>query len=562
MTCDLQFWLQTPAARTSPGVTFAHAVRTRAFAAVLACVLIGSGAAGVGRAQQNGISQRASDGAGPKSDASMAIVVFNENDPDSEPLARYYAERRGIAKDHLVGLKCTTAEEISREEYDRDIAGPLRQIFESRGWWRLRAADDPAGRVEATTIHFVAVMRGLPLRIAQTANYPGDSPNGPPAIAAHNEAAVDSEIAALGLFSSSISGVTQNPYFRSFTRIEDARIPALLLVGRLDGPTPETVRRMVVDSIMAEREGLHGFAYIDARGTKDPGLKEGDTWLFKLAAEARKNGIPVILDSGEGVFPPAYPMRDAALYFGWYTENVSGPMARPDFQFTRGAVAVHIHSFSAVSLRDSKKFWCAPLLAAGAAATLGNVAEPYLALTPQLDVFYDRLRAGFTLAESAWASELAISWMTTCVGDPLYRPFPVDFTLEKASAEDDWLVYAAGANAWLEDTADNGSTLVKTAEARKSGVIFEGLGLLQIVAGQVTASIESFAKARKFYENPEDQIRVTIHEVIQLRGLGRASAALGLTRKILRQFPNATASEVLKAFESEMAPPPAAPAKN
>jgi len=60
----------------------------------------------------------------------QTIVVFNTAVPDSEALAKFYAEKRGIANDHLVGLDCPPQEEISREEYDATIAEPLRRIFE------------------------------------------------------------------------------------------------------------------------------------------------------------------------------------------------------------------------------------------------------------------------------------------------------------------------------------------------------------------------------------------------------------------------------------------------
>lgn len=517
--------------------------------------MIGWLLASAARAEESGLSVRAPEGGGRKADAAMTVVVFNENERDSGELARFYAEKRGIEKNHVIGLKCTVAEEISRADYDREIAEPLRKIFDERGWWKLREADHPLGRLEASEIHFVALIRGIPLRIGQVADYPADKANGPPPVAARNEASVDSEVAGLGLFTRNISGVTPNPYFRSFTRIADAHLPALLLVCRLDAPTPEIVRQMITDSLAAERDGLRGFAYIDARGLKEGGLLEGDTWLLKVADSARKHGSPVILDNGEGLFPAAYPMRNAALYFGWYAENVAGPMARPDFKFTPGAIAIHIHSFSAVTLRAAKKFWCAPLLAAGAAATLGNVAEPFLALTPNLDIFHERLRAGFTFAESAWASEVAISWMTTCVGDPLYRPFSADLELNAPVPKDEWSMYAAGVKAWSENPADNGATLANSAEKMHSGIIFEGLGLMQIVAGEPVESIESLAKARKNYTNPEDMIRATIHEIIQLRALGKSNAALALTRKVLQQFPAATGSGVLRVFETEMATP-------
>jgi hypothetical protein len=65
----------------------------------------------------------------------------------------------------------------------------------------------------------------------------------------------------------------------------------------------------------------------------------------------------------------------------------------------------------------------APLVTRGAAATTGNVYEPYLDLTPHLDVLNERLLQGFTFAESVYMSLKVLSWMTTVVGDPLYRPF-------------------------------------------------------------------------------------------------------------------------------------------
>src|SRR5260370_7614422 len=66
--------------------------------------------------------------------ATSTIVVFNKSAPDSPELARFYARQRGIAYDHIVGLTCSVDEEITREEYDANIAEPLRQAFKSRTW--------------------------------------------------------------------------------------------------------------------------------------------------------------------------------------------------------------------------------------------------------------------------------------------------------------------------------------------------------------------------------------------------------------------------------------------
>ena len=66
------------------------------------------------------------------------IVVYNRNAPDSVALARFYAKARQIPSDHLVGLECSTEEEISRQEYDKTIAEPLRKILPEREWWTLQ----------------------------------------------------------------------------------------------------------------------------------------------------------------------------------------------------------------------------------------------------------------------------------------------------------------------------------------------------------------------------------------------------------------------------------------
>src|SRR4029077_13375217 len=54
--------------------------------------------------------------------AQSTIVLYNKAVSDSVELAKFYAEQRGIAADHLIGLTCSTEEEIRREEYDATIA--------------------------------------------------------------------------------------------------------------------------------------------------------------------------------------------------------------------------------------------------------------------------------------------------------------------------------------------------------------------------------------------------------------------------------------------------------
>ncbi len=490
--------------------------------------------------------------------AAATLVVFNESDPESRELAFFYALKRGIPKDQVIGLPCATAEQISREEYDTRIAEPLRRLFTTNFWWTQRDPESPLGPVATNKIRFVALMRGIPLKIAGTTGYPGDKATGPEPIASRNEAAVDSELAVLGFPTRTISGAFNNPYFRSYLPIVDADRPELLLVCRLDGPSAAIVRKMIVDSLEAEKTGLNGFTYVDARGLNadSGGLLEGDKWMLAVAKKARERGAPVILDNGPGMFPDAYPLRHAANYFGWYSEHVAGPFAEPGFQFAPGAIACHIHSFSADTVRDRTKNWVGPLLNAGAAATLGNVYEPYLALTPQLDIFHERLQGGFTFAESAYMAQRALSWMTTFVGDPLYRPYPARAKIGNS----EWDAYRSGAQAWFKGGRKTGqAALAQSGKRLRSGVVYEGLGLLELTADEKTDALAAFQQARKFYKRPDDIIRVAIHEVILLMSAKRTSDAHALARAQIAAHPGSRATEVLKMFLPPPSPPPAKP---
>ncbi len=519
----------------------------------------------------------------PANLAVLTAVVYNDNDPLSLDLAYHYADRRGIARDRLVGLKCSIEEEISREEYDRTIAGPLRQVFDERRWWSRSpdkapvGPDDhsPASTVFGNRIRYLVLLRGVPLKIKPESGYPGDfvpANQGEP-FRGHNEAAVDSELATLGLFARGISGVIPNPYFRHYARITDANLPGILLVGRLDGPTGRTVRRMIDDTLYAEQQGLWGRAYVDSRGLSAQeagGLAAGDQWMERAATDASARGLPTILDRQPALFGVTYPMREAALYYGWYSEQPAGPFTRSGFRFQRGALAYHLHSFSGVTVRDPNRQWVGPLLESGAAATMGCVYEPYLGLTPRIDLFNARLLDGFTFGEAAYMASPALSWMTTVVGDPLYRPGRVwqqmaylpDGAPELAKPDGpagvEYRAFWRGARAWrLEGVPAGTAELEKAGRQLKSGRIFEGLGQLQRTANDRARAAKSFEQAAKFYRDPADLARVFLNQARMLADAGQKTAALDFLRRSRgRVGGSADAVEALKEMENELAPPP------
>jgi uncharacterized protein (TIGR03790 family) len=502
------------------------------------------------------VASAASPALAEKPLAPATIVVFNKDVPESVELAKFYAQARSIASDHLVGLSASKTEEISRDEYDTMIRDPLRRVFKERKWWTLNEPRGGPITVATNTIRFVALIKGIPLKVRATPDYPGDKPGGPP-LGNRNDASVDSEIAALGAFSDQISGPIPNPYFQSYQAIAELDHSAVLLVCRLDAPQVATVRRMITDAVQTEKTGLWGRAYVDGAHNSTGGLGVGDQWLAEVRDQLHKVGVPVIYDDTPEIFPNTYPMTDCALYFGWYAGGVSGPFTQPDFQFTPGAVAVHIHSFSANTLHDENANWAGPLLTKGAAATIGNVYEPYLQLTAHLNVFNDRLVHGFTFAESAYMAMQTLSWMSVMVGDPLYRPYAawlqLDEKKEAEKAASDWRAYH---NFAVKNSA------VPAAEYRAAGKPFaarsrnapmlEDLGLLEAGAGNYVGASGCFDLARATYTKRDDILRTVLHEADALAKQNKAKRAVELLQSVLRVVPNAPASALLKKMETDL----------
>jgi uncharacterized protein (TIGR03790 family) len=490
--------------------------------------------------------------ADPSSLAESAVVVYNKAAAGSVELARFYAKQRGIASDHVVGLTCSTDEEITRAEYDANIAGPLRNVFQNRNWWTIHETKEKELTVTATAIRFVAVIKGVPLKIKPTAEpYPGDQAGSGP-VANHNEASVDSELAILGAFSRQISGLMRNQYFQSFEPIGDFENPLLLLVCRLDAPSVETVRRMIVDSIAAEKKGLRGRAYVDAAHETSGGYVLGDQWLADIPRQLRKVGVPAIYENTPALFPAGYPMTDCALYYGWRTDKVSGPFAQPDFRFSPGAIAVHLQSFSAATLRDPNANWVGPLLSHGAAASLGNVYEPYLELTAHLNIFNDHLLHGFTFAESAYASIEGLSWMGVMVGDPIYRPFASWLQIDSDAAKADaWTMY----HDFAVHNFDNAQyrALARQAAARANNCpMLEDVGLMEATDTNFAGAANDFGQARLCYANRDDILRVVMEEADVWNKLQKPKRGIDLLRSALRIAGDAPAAPLLRSMEQQL----------
>ena len=381
------------------------------------------------------------------------LIVTNRKVPEGNALARYYMERRKVPSQNLIQLSTSKDESLSREDYDREIAAPVRDFL---------SKNDPEGK----RFTCIVLMYGIPLRVgppklnadekrqlADLQERRADLSNQITASGHEDEkaikalrdkeaalvkeiqrvskvpygASVDSEIALVLEKGYDLDGWLPNRYFVGFQGKEIKNMPQrVLLVSRLDGPSETIVRRIIDDSIRTENEGLAGKAYFDARWP-DPGEKKVtgyqlyDKAIHNAARIVEKSKkMPVVLDEKERLFQPG-EAPDAALYCGWYS------LAKyvDAFTWVRGAVGYHIASAECTTLKNkTSTVWCKMMLEKGVAATVGPVAEPYVQAFPLPDIFFGCIIHGQpTLAECYAASVPFWSWQMVLIGDPLYRPF-------------------------------------------------------------------------------------------------------------------------------------------
>jgi uncharacterized protein (TIGR03790 family) len=367
------------------------------------------------------------------------VVIFNTAVPASRDVAEHYRAKRRVPKENLVGLALPTGEDISRADYDAKLAGPLREALKER----------------KERVKVLLTVYGVPLRVGAkvlTAAEKGELAKLVPQIAeakkagdrgklaelarrqkslsdAESAASVDSELMLLWWPSYPLAQQVVNPLYWLAPASRRKSPAPVLMTARLDGPSPAIAKRLVDDALAAEATGLNGKAYIDARGIKYDPKKPGETGtgyegydesFRETAALLKKGGMTVVLDDTPALFKPG-ACPDCAIYTGWYqlANYVSS------FTFVKGAIAWHLASSEATTLRDPKsRVWCPNLLKDGAAVTIGPVGEPYTVGFPKPEEFFGFVATGqYTLVECYAKTTLFASWMGVLVGDPLYKPF-------------------------------------------------------------------------------------------------------------------------------------------
>lgn len=486
------------------------------------------------------------------------VVIYNKNVPESKSVADYYARLRQVPEKQIFGFSLTTSEQMSRLEFHDDLQVPLAKKLEQDGLWKLAMTfypgtnsqpDRAVRKVVDSKIRYAVLCYGVPLKIAPDESIHATTTGKTQPELQRNEASVDSELSWLPLLHMDfpLAGPFPNWLYAATNITAFNPTNGILVVARLDGPTSEIARKLVDKALQAERDGLWGRAYFDLRNTTDPNYKPGDEWIGGAAEICRELGFETITDNKPETFPASFPMSQIAIYAGWYSGEADGPFAQPKVEFMPGAFAYHLHSFSAATVRSATQNWVGPLLAKGATCTMGCVNEPYLAGTPNVAVFIARwIAAGFTFGEAAYASQPVLSWQTTVIGDPLYRPFAKSpqelhaMLLRQHSPLLEWS-YLRLANLGLV----HGTRLAEVAAlidnldaTTNSAILTEKLADLYDTQGKPASAIMTYQKALQLHPSPEQRIRLRLALGEKLQAQGRQAEAIEDYQHLLAESPD------------------------
>ncbi len=489
---------------------------------------------------------------------SEVVVIYNTRMAESRDVAEHYAEMRHVPAEQVLGFDLTDAEVVSRAEFRDRLQTPLLKALADRKLFEFSTPAPPAtageprqitNGVSRARIRYAALCYGIPLRIAEDPELREPGAGRVQVELRRNGAAVDSELACLPFLAGNmpLTGPVMNALYGCTNAQLLAPANGVLLVTRLDGPTAAIARGLVDKALQAEAEGLWGRAYFDLRGITNGPYRLGDDQIRGASEICRQLGFETIVDERRGTFPSGFPLSQVAFYAGWYDANVSGPFARPTVEFMPGAFAYHLYSFSALTLRTTDREWVGPLLARGVTATMGCVDEPYLELTPDMAVFFDEfVNLGFSYGEAAYGCQRALSWQTTVVGDPLYRPFGRPFVerqldlWQHQSKLREWACLRA-ANQRLVQGAPLPEVIADLEAlplSRQSAVLTEKLAELYSQAGRTNDAVNSLQQALKLGPSPQQRVRITLTLAARLAAAGRNQEAYDLYRQFLKQTPD------------------------
>jgi uncharacterized protein (TIGR03790 family) len=333
------------------------------------------------------------------------LVVVNQSSPLSRRIGEYYAERRHIPASNICRLNASLDEEISRSDFDAQIARPLQSYLR--------------GHNLTEKVLYIVTTAGVPLRIRGNL--------GPAAEAA----SVDSELTLLyfdlhGRAHPVPSGVA-NPFFgKTSAQFRHPDFP-MYLVTRLAGFDFDDVRGIVDRALAAHNRGKF---VIDLRASDKT---QGNTWLLEAAQQLPRDRV--VLDRSDAVL---YRQSDVIAYASWGSNDPGRKERHLGFHWLPGAIMTEYVSTNGRSFARPPDGWniggawgaltsfagspqslTADYIHDGATGASGHVYEPYLQFTPRPNLLLPAYYRGRNLAESYYLAIPMLGWMNIVIGDPL-----------------------------------------------------------------------------------------------------------------------------------------------
>jgi uncharacterized protein (TIGR03790 family) len=484
-------------------------------------------------------------------DGSEVVLLYARQRPESRAVAEHYARARNVPESQWIGLDTTTDTAITRAEYISNIQKPILETLSERGLLTYTNYISPATnghlggpaiRVTSSKVRFLVLCWGLPFRIIHDPLQNGELPKEAPAAIKRNDASVDSELALLPSAGGYrlVAGL-DNPLYKHVERSHFHPTNGIIMVGRLDGPTPEIARGLVDKALSCETNGFAGNAYFDLRNITSGSYRTGDEWLTNAAAACRKVGLPTHVDNMPATFPSTFPMSQIGVYMGWYVADVDGPFTLPQVEFMPGAIAYHLHSFNGTQPRNPNTQWVGPLLAKGATVTFGSVDEPFLEFTPNAHVFMELLAAGgFTIGEAAIASQPWLSWMNVFYGDPLFVPFQQNLNKQeneqvaRRSPTVDWTVLRK-VNIFLANPNDPSAireSVIRHPPTTNSAILSEKVASLFAEANQLKSAALWARRALGNNPSPQQRVRILLNLAEWLDLTSQSAEAVKALREV------------------------------
>jgi uncharacterized protein (TIGR03790 family) len=416
------------------------------------------------------------------------LLILNESSPVSLEVGQYYAQKRGIPEQNVLRVKTAQTDEISREDFSRQIENPIAV------WLNKNAAQD--------RILYFVLTKGMPLRVQGTSGASG------------TVASVDSELTLLyrklTRVQVALPGPTNNPYFLGENPVNRAvqfthQGFDIYLVARLDGYTSADIRGLIDRGFSPKKDGK---ILLDQKGSPND---KGDKWLQATADWMNVNGFSdrVVIDTSAAV------LKDETGVLGYYSWGSNAPAIKIrhfNLGFVPGALAGMFVSSDGRTFTEPSADWkigtwedrktyfsnspqslAGDLIRDGITGIAAHVAEPYLEATIRPNILFPAYLSGFNLVESYYLAMPYLSWQTVVVGDPLCAPFRTNslsaLRIEKGTDPD------TGLPGFFSDR------LVRLALTSQAGssALDEDM-IKQLLRAQVLVSKEDLAGARQVLE--------------------------------------------------------------